>query len=103
MAKSKSTKSRKTVPSTAGAKPARGGRSVHAQNLETPDLDNNTVSEGNTTRQRGGVDTLADGANGADDACLEERNVIDDTGSITATVMINLHLSTCLPLTCSLT
>jgi hypothetical protein len=89
MPKSKSSKSRKTVTSTAGAKPARGGRSVHAQDLETPDLlplDNDTLSKDNVTRQGGGVDARTDGTNGADDARVEDRNVIDDMRSLTATV-----------------
>ena len=98
MAKGKVSKSRKTAISTAGAKPPRGGRSVHAQNLETPDLlhlENDTVSGDNVACQGGGIDTLATGTNDADDARLEDRNVIDDVASLTATVRISLHLSTC--------
>ena len=103
MVKSKSTKSWKTAASTAGAKP-RGGRSVHTNNLETPDLlhlDNDALSEDNAARQGGGIDTLVTGANDADGARLEDRNVVNDVGSLTATVTISLHLSMRLPLTCS--
>ena len=89
MVKSKSSKSRKTVTSTASAKAARGGRSVHAQDLETPDLlhpDNDTLSEDNTARRGGEVDARTDGTDGADDTRVVDRNVINDMGSVTATV-----------------
>lgn len=79
MPKPKAPRSRKTVSSTAGAKPARGKRSA----LQP---DNDILSEDNIAHGGGDVDARTDGTNGANDARVEDRNVTDDMGSLTAQV-----------------